>query len=246
MSVTINDLDREVRRALKIGPGGAMPASTSLTEIANLAGEEMVNAHEWSWLGSAKTQLTIPANAEQVDLPANCAKVTNVAVASSIFGDAHKRSLGQLQRLRENGIPLSPTFDIYWATEQSRTSSSVVMQLEVWPSKTTERANFLDVYYDEGWSAVTTDSTSAVMPPWMHGLYYMFLRAIALGWLDDDRGDQDDRIEKIMRSARFANAVDRDARMDDDLGPMVNTALHRPPSEDGWQYGYRYGEGSIG
>lgn len=245
MTLTIDDVERELRRALKVGEG-PFPSSVSVSEIANLAGEEMVNANEWGYLGSEKAQLTIPANAEQVDLPADCAKVTNVAVASSIFGDAHKRSLGQLQRLRENGIPLSPTFDVYWATEQSRTSTNVVMQLEVWPSKTTERTNFLDVYYDVGWSIVTSESTNLVMPSWLHGVYYMFLRAVAKGWLEDDTADQDDRIEKILRSQRFANAVDRDARMDDLLGPMSNTALGVPPSDEGWQYGYRYGEGSIG
>lgn len=99
-----------------------------------------------------------------------------------------------------------------------------VPRLEIWPTPSSNETAAITILYRRGWVSLENDSTLISIPTWMHPVFFEFLRAFAHGWEESDVATASERVMGVMQGPIWAAAVQRDASIEADLGPVLHGA----------------------
>ena len=97
-------------------------------------------------------------------------------------------------------------------------------RIDIWPDPTADLENALTIYYRAGWTHLNVDDVDVAIPEWLETVYIQLVRAHARGYEREDRGSMSMRVEEIYRSPHMRAAMERDAEMQPDYGPMQGGA----------------------
>ena len=102
------------------------------------------------------------------------------------------------------------------------TGGDPVPRLEIWPTPTTNDDNSLTMIYRAGWTAVNSDVIKLRLPTYCDALFLEVLTAFARGYEEEDDGSISDRLISVVSGPLMAAAVDRDASIQPEYGPVLN------------------------
>lgn len=111
----------------------------------------------------------------------------------------------------------------------STTDGRPIPVLELWPQTSSEE-QVLRIFYRAGWSDPASDEELLALPRsgWLNGLYIEFYKAVLMGHEEPENGSVDERLTKLRLGMMWRDAINRDATMQPDLGPISNGWLDGP------------------
>ena len=232
--ITLGEASRYIKWAIG---GGDMNAAVPEVLVANEAGHELVNMRRWKWLPNVQIPRNLVANQAWIDLPTDFAEAIELTGASDNAVSFTRDTPGIGAQSRSSVIPNSPVTFTWWLESNGNAAQGEPTQriaLDHAPGSNAANAAYLT--YRAGWTPLEDDGDVAVIPPWMEGLYRDCLFAVARGYMRESEGTVADRLERVMRSARFQALARRDLSMQPNLGQMaggavqssVRPSLHNP------------------
>ena len=245
MAITYQTCMDHLRRIFGTGSGGGLPDHIRPMEVVNVAGRELCNAHYWAWLSNVSDTLTIPADTNYVDLPANMKALHAVTLTDTVIGYAVPTTATDIMQKRENTVGTTAWNYLYWAVTPAHTDTGLRWRLQVWPTHSEERTDGLSILYSAGWTEVTTDTQTLTLPPYLEGLYVDMLEAVGKGWDEEDLGLRGQRVAAVLTSPSMENAKTVDGMSAPALGGEQHGAAQ--VAANGlvpWQHGYAYGGNS--
>jgi hypothetical protein len=102
------------------------------------------------------------------------------------------------------------------------TGGDPVPRMEIWPVPETNDSNSLTMFYRAGWTALGTDVIKLRMPTYCDALFLEVLTAFARGYEEEDAGSISARLVEVVSGPLMAAAVDRDASIQPDYGPVLH------------------------
>lgn len=102
-----------------------------------------------------------------------------------------------------------------------------VARLELWPQPSANETASLTIMYRATWKRITKDTHRLRLPVYCESLYLQVLRAFARGYEEEDEGTMSQRLMEVMTGPLFGSAVDRDASIQSDYGPLMYGAAER-------------------
>lgn len=102
-----------------------------------------------------------------------------------------------------------------------------VVRLEIWPQPSANETAVLTVMYRAGWKRLTADTDRLRLPIYCESLYLQVLRAFARGYEEEDEITLSQRVMEVLSGPLFGAAVDRDASIQSEYGPLMYGAAER-------------------
>ena len=102
-----------------------------------------------------------------------------------------------------------------------------VARLEIWPQPSANETASLTIMYRATWKRITQDTHRLRLPVYCESLYLQVLRAFARGYEEEDEISMSQRLMEVMTGPLFGSAVDRDASIQSDYGPLMYGAAER-------------------
>ena len=102
-----------------------------------------------------------------------------------------------------------------------------VARLEIWPQPSANETAPLTILYRATWKRITQDTHRLRLPVYCESLYLQVLRAFARGYEEEDEISMSQRLMEVMTGPLFGAAVDRDASIQPDYGPLMYGAAER-------------------
>ncbi len=244
MALTYNHVLDHLRRILHLGQAGFPPHLRPM-EIANIAGRELCNAHQWAWLSNVTGTLDIAAGAEYVDLPANLKQLHGITLTDTVVGYARPSTPVEIMQLRENTVGTTAWNYLYWAVTPTHDGGEHRWQLQLWPAHSAERPQAITLLYTANWTEITSDEQTLTLPTYLEAIYIDMLEAIALGWDEENAALRTERVHAVLASPSMVHAKQVDGMATPFLGAAQNGAAFGSRGVIPWQHGYAYG-GSTG
>ncbi len=199
-------------------------------DVLNEAGEFLCSMASWDWLVRPSEAISTTAGQSYVALPSDCAAVVAVEATDGLNNAVQLTSLGRVLSLRTDqgvGVGWYRFAAVLWAEDSNGVPAP---RLELWPTPNTSQTGVLTVIYRRNWATLTDDGDTVRIPGFMKGLYLSIVRAIALGYEDQDAASKAVRLAEIQAGPEFRAAINRDAEMQTDFGPLRGGAAQRPES----------------
>jgi hypothetical protein len=222
MAITAKDVERTITASLKY-----MPDHLTAQEIANEAGELMVNMRAWNWLKAATTTLTLTADQAYVDLPSDFARIIYLEMSSSRTQSIYPATYREIVELRTAAI--GQPQDYVYTVAANQGVGAPTYRLELFPTPASTAANALTLAYSAGWTEISTDTTALSMPVWIEGLYKQIVRAIVRGLSREDNAEaagdfsgMERRLELIEQGPQMRYAKRRDTELMPNRGTLRN------------------------
>ena len=83
-------------------------------------------------------------------------------------------------------------------------------------------SNSLTMFYRAGWTAVGNDVIKLRLPTYCDALFLEVLTAFARGYEEEDAGSTSARLIEVVSGPLMSAAVDRDASIQPDYGPVLH------------------------
>ena len=232
MGMTYQRAADHVRHTL----GGELSSEMNLLDIMNDAGDYMANMYPWRWLEEKSEALVLATTVDHIDLPSGFVELLGYSPRGSdsrVAADKvgyHLVSPKELFDLREAHHGAStqytavPNYRFYFAVCYGVESNEPKPRIELFPvphdtngnatghkAASTAEESDLTVRYRAGWTAITSDTSSFVMPVWCESLYTQLLRGFARGYEEEDVGSLNLRLAEVANGPVYQFAVQRDA-----------------------------------
>lgn len=219
--------------------GGELSSEMSLIDIMNDAGDYMANMYPWRWLEEKSEALVMTDTVNSIALPSGFVELLGYSPRGSDGRMSatkvayHLVSPKELFDLREaypgsadpvNQYTAVPAYRFYVAVCYGVESNVPTPKMEIFPTphasdgnatghKIDSTAEFSDltIRYRAGWSPITGDTSSFVMPVWCESLYSQLLRGFARGYEEEDVGSLNLRLAEVANGPVYQFAVQRDA-----------------------------------
>lgn len=211
-----------IRHALRGEPSKEL----SLASIVNDAGERLINMHGWNFCARAPTTLDLVSGQSFVTLPSDFSRHIAINFTTDTTSHVVTATMAKIQAIRVQQNP--GTHALYycygWATD---TNGVPVLRLEVAPTPQADADGALTLWYRAGWNERRQETQGVPIPPYVRPLYTEIVRAVAIGYHEDDQATVADRVNAIRSSSVFADAVARDRETQADAGvpgPSPSTA----------------------
>lgn len=116
-----------------------------------------------------------------------------------------------------------------------------VPRLDLWPERDSSDEELV-IFYRGGWREPADDAEVIGIPGWTNLLFTEVVKAVVNGYEDPEGGTVDQRVTVLTKGSLFANAIERDALIQPDVGPMVNGWAEPSGSDDAQRFSlYRSG-----
>lgn len=131
-----------------------------------------------------------------------------------------------LVELRNSGASIPGGFSgsLWQAHNVSTAGGSPAWRLELYPYPTEEDPQLLTVSYHVAWSRPSTDTGILPIPAILEPLFISILRQLTAAYEQEDEGTIEDRMDRIMGSSTFVNAIEADGLAQSDYGEMQGGA----------------------
>ena len=225
MALTLADYKLDVNRAL--GGDFNEPHANALmpTQIVNEAGRYLYGCRSWNFAIRPRAGLQFTSDTEYVALPTDFGELDAYS-----YNDTSKiLELTTPQDLEDKRATSASTLGRVWATiiQPSQTVTSDVgavmdvPRLEFYPTSSSTVSDAVYITYHAKWAELSEELDVANIPLWCESLLRAFVRAFAAGWYEDPVASVPPRIEEVRKSTFYTDAVDRDSRIQPDLGRIT-------------------------
>lgn len=204
---------------------GKTPSSRhQLIDSLNEAGRAIFTAaegpplyHSWTWVTVENAPLPIPADVEEVDVPADLGQVVSIRQESQRYFRVRLVDIELIHRLRS--LPRTDTLDFYMAFDRGGPQPSFdappIKRASIYPKQDQPRTD-ISISYTRTWVDYlppTLDRVAPVPAEW-HGLLRLKCQITAMQREDDNVGsDMDAYMQELERLVGY------DARRQTDYGP---------------------------
>lgn len=218
-------LERCHQQILHAANADALHPALSALEIACHAGDALANAHSWSFM-QRKGSIDTVQGQEYVDL-SQLSGFRGVLAAQYLNGWMVPTGYAAIQTWRSNGgaaIASDPSF--YSVVPNTGSDGAVTYRMELYGTPGSSITGGVSVWYQGGFQR-PQDTAGALIavPEWCEGLYILFLRAVALGYVEYDTATMETRLQAISNSRMFLDATSMDARMQTNFGQVRGGAV---------------------
>lgn len=204
----------------------ALDPAFSALDIAIHAGDALANAHSWSFMQRKGTLDTV-AGQEYVDLSL-LPGFRALFRASYLNGWMEPIGYDAIQTYRSNGgSGISSDPGAYALVPNTASDGTVSYRLELFGTPSTSVTGGISVWYQGGFQRPENGASSSriAVPEWCEGLFILFLRAVAFGYVEFDIAAMETRLESIRKSRVFLDAMSLDSRMQTNFGTVRGGAV---------------------
>lgn len=206
---------------------GNVPSGVSKLRLVNEAGSHLVQMHRWWFLERPPATIALVDGQVEYTLASDYGEWVASEATNSLVNSLSLVSPQHLINLETNQIEVTQ-WGYYGAIfyKQTVAGRAPVPVLRVWPTPSTDQADSFTYVYRAKWVDMDEDSNQyAQIPPFAETLYLQILGAFAQGYVKENEGSLDERLELIRRGPVFRSAVITDGQQQHTLGPLVNGAI---------------------
>lgn len=212
--------------------GGSSSTEIDSNAIVNQAQRVLVNAHDWSWLRRSAT-LGLTISQEYINLPSDFVRLIGKAGYSGATEVLKFTTLQHIAELR-SASSTSAGFG-YWAAFSTSAAGGAggapTPRLEIYPTPGATTASAFTIFYLAELPAIVSDQDFISIPTWCEALFIQLVRALALGYEEEDQGSMQERIARVTKSFDWLDALKRDGMVLPDLGIQRGGAVEEMYAE---------------
>ena len=201
--------------------------------LVDEAGHELCNAWPWAWLHRPETLLSLTKDQNYITLPSDFQKLIDVTSTENYLEQVHTVELSRIHWLRGDDVG-EAVVDHYVALEYpgqpDTTSNPAGARLAIYPTPTEDRTDRFRLEYRAGWPSLANMDDVANVPPDVAPLLTQFVRAYALGYVDEQRGRGSvaQRVEPIYSSTMFKRLAERYGGAQGNYGQLQHGIVKNP------------------
>lgn len=209
-------------------------------DLVNDAGSYLFDMHNWPWAIRDGQKLPLIEGQNYVELPADFQQMIKVTAVDRLVREVYPVSLGTIDELRGT-IAAEGVTDWYYAIEwpgQFNTGENApTARLSLYPTPSSDTYAELRIRYRAGWVPLTKMDQAPNIPSDMEPLLIQLVRAFALGYMDEQRGQGavTNRLEPIEQSAMLARLKSRYGTVQGNMG-YQRGGVTKGPDEHGYYY----------
>lgn len=215
------------------------PAEILPATIANEAGNWLFSAVEWNFLEGASADLNVVASQSFITLPADFGSTTERSITSRTYGSYGIRleTMVQVQQARQ--IAGASSFGSYvGAIIWEDPAGDGVMpraRLELGPIPSASLTAAFTLGYRKQWVDVNDPEDTCRVPAFIAGLYTRAACLWLAGYEADAETTLEDRMDRLMLSSLWTNAISQDANTQQGIGTSTGSAASE--GGDDWPAG---------
>jgi hypothetical protein len=221
-------LAADIYKRIRFAADGAdLPPETSVQDMANEAGTLLSGLWGWRYLQGRRMAVDIIADQEHIELPDDFMTLEDVRTRNhtvSIVWLGTGRSQNELEVF--DVTPYSLAVTVQWATVDPLTSRGVrtdktgaIPILRTSPVPDTDFLASVLVAYQAGWTRISDDNDTVILPDFMFPLYLEVSAEYALGVINRETMDVNMRMARIAAGPLFSQA----RRIDSNIQPTTGT-----------------------
>jgi len=219
MSLTLADLKNQISHVL----GGSPSSKIGDLTIINEAGRHLFH-YQWKFRERPPTSVFTDADVDYVVLPDDVGEVTGLRMKDGLTDSIRLTTIEEVVDVRNTTISTGNNYvaAIVWPVAYSGQQEQFP-RLELAPTPTTEeeitllyKAKFRDFTSDD------QDTSVAKVPPMAEGVFIALVRAIALGYEEENMTQ---RLMEVEASPVFQRLLVSDGFLQPDYGPLRNGAV---------------------
>ena len=193
--------------------------STEISELAmlNAAGHQFVGMYEWRFLRANQTSLSFVADQDYLDLPSGIKAIRAIESTNSLTSGIRLTSLAEVLERRTQTDTGTFFYDAA-AIFVNDTNGVPQPKLALWPTPDTTTTDSVRLFYDRGWTDVESDTGVIPVPGYAELAFLQVLRAVVRGWVEEDEGTMEQRLELVSQGQPFKAAKRADDSIQTDFG----------------------------
>ena len=161
--------------------------------------------------------------ASTIELPADFGGIKRISATNSLVNDIEMVEHDQILALRTNRVEVTSSWSYRGAITYVGSPPRPVIDL--YPSLVEESIDLFRLFYKKGWGRLRNGSSIVDIPDFCNPLYLQLVRAFALGYEDEDQGDLDQRLARVMVGPTFEAAKRFDRMVQPSYGHMRGGAV---------------------
>lgn len=174
-------------------------------------------------------------HAPTIELPSDFGSIVGISATDTLVNGMELVTTGEIQRLRTNQIEVTSTWSYRGVVIHPGNPPRPV--LDVYPDFENNTEDQFVMFYKRGWDRLTSLEQVLKVPDYMIPLYYVLVRAWALGFADEDIAPIDTRLDLIERGGVYRAAREMDWRTQPHFGRMTGGMVART--------GVKYGPNAL-
>ena len=197
---------------------------------------EIENMPKWRWLQPPSVMLTLVAQQDYVDLPADFRDLIEINATEGLQGRFFMVDIGEINQLRtyqQNDSATTYRGAIEWADSTDPDGGAPIPRIAIYPMPTDTKTDWLTLSYRKKIAVPATDSIFIPMPDFMDPLFFQVIDAVTKGWAFDDLASpksnpgrtRTQRMTEILLGPTYLNARRRDGSAQPTFGPMRNVSV---------------------
>lgn len=212
--------------------GGSPSTEIDPNMVVNQVQRIVTSGHPWNWL-LRTTTLGLTASQNYINLPSDFNQLVGY---SSYSGATLLLQLTTLQHIVDLRSSSSTSAGFgYWAavaySSAGGAGGAPTPRLEIYPEPSATTASAFTIFYRIDLPAITSDQDFISIPAWLELPFLQLVRAIALGYEEEDQASMQDRIAAIKAGPEWYDALRRDGTVAPSLGQMRGGAVEEMYAE---------------
>mgnify|MGYP003579071396 CR=1 FL=1 len=179
---------------------------------------------------SNQTDIDFTIQPYSIDLPDDLRDIISIVRTDGTARHLTLTSLEEVLRVRED----TGANDFHWYAAISYVGNPPTPILEIAPGAGSAVTGAFRMFYRARWQRLTNDSTHVAIPEFCETLYLQIARAFARGYVREDQGSLDARLQEIQLGPVFLAAKRSDGSIQPSVGKLSGggPASHRRPHSD--------------
>lgn len=200
------------------------PSEIEPVDVANEAGEWLYSIEEWNALCRPLAELSIVANQEWIDLPADFGRMLGDKITTTT-GFGYSLRMGTMDEVRDARSVQPGGNSLAYVGCIAHTGPVLagprsLARLEIGPIPSQAAANVFLLAYKAGWKEVTDSSDHILVPSWMQSVYVEVATAFVGGREQEEQGTLNDRLAAVLVGPLMIALRNRDLSIQTEFGPM--------------------------
>ena len=203
---------------------GGDQATTGFYRIRSCDGSNLFLADDITTDSDSPTNIAGTIHCPAIALPSDFRELIAINTTSGLLKGVELTSYQDLLSRRATNFTAVGWHYAAINHAMPNTGGDPVPRMEIWPVPATNDSNSLTMFYRAGWTALDAAAsvTKLRMPTYCDALFLEVLTAFARGYEEEDAGSISARLVEVVSGPLMAAAVDRDASIQPDYGPVLH------------------------